>query len=187
MSRNENALMYRLQVRLVAETPDTVLQILRIMIGQRPPRTYMARHLPGGPLAAVSGWYNLLRNTTTISQRFASHECGELAGGVQVKYTRGMAYLRQYDDHYQLKAIGVSAFEEQDFALLLNWLMPYIQRVEEQPYLALVQSFVFHTPRTNRRKTKAGLIKLYTYPKEGDYPALEYRSGQLVDLVKHIL
>lgn len=186
MAREENALMFRLQVRLKSDTPDFVIQTLRLMVGQRavqPPK-----HPPEHAFGRLPGWYNLLRNLSTRTQRFASHETGCSGKFSQLKYTSGSSTLREYSGYYELKAIGVSSAEEQDFGLFLAWLSPYLVRAEGDQWLALVQAYVFYTPKAGRRRTKAGLIKLYSHPVQGgSYPTLYYRGGRLPDLVKHIL
>lgn len=186
MSQEKNALMFRLQLRLKSSTPDSVIQTVRAIAGLR------TSHMPKHPLTHafwyVPRWIDLLRNTTELQQRFATHEVSGDGKFGMIKYTMGRITFREYPEYFELKGIGISGAEEQDFALFLSWLSPYLVRAPGDQWLALLQSYVFYSPLAGRRKTKAGLIKLYSHPAAGSqYPTLHYRGGRLPELVKHIL
>lgn len=191
MEETTNAVMYRLNIRIDKFAPQQVLDLVAMMVerGNKISNTdrrflHKPRTVPNHPFFTVEGWFNLLRNTTPLKRRFVSH----ITTGGLLRYISGRVWLSEEPKYLELHAVGLSGLEEQDFALFLDWLMPYVIRpTEADSWLAMVQSIHMHPVGKNPRKTLSGTIKRYHHPHYGSYPRLLLKRGSVTAHPEHIL
>lgn len=191
MEETANAVMYRLNLRIDKFAPQQVLDLVAMMVERgnkvsNSDRRYLhkPRAVPSHPFFRVEGWFNLLRNTTPLKRRFVSH----VTTGGLLRYISGRVWLLEEEKYLALQAVGLSALEEQDFALFLHWLMPYIERpTGKDNWLAMVQSVHLHPVGEKLRKNRSGYIKCYYHPHASHYPRLVVKKGSVTAHPEHIL
>lgn len=191
MEEKHNAVLYRMNIRIDKFAPQQVLDLVAMMVERgnkicNSERRFLhkPRALPNHPFFTVEGWFNLLRNTTPLKKRFVSH----VTTGGLLRYISGRVWLLEEEKHLVLRAVGISPLEEQDFALFLHWLMPYIERpTESDNWLAMAQSVHMHATGVNLRKNLSGYIKCYYHPHMGLYPRLVVKKGSVTAHPAHIL
>lgn len=200
MQAKQPVSMYRVQVNVDKFAPQYVLDLVALLVERGNPisateRRFksLPRTLPNHPFFKLECWFNLLRNTTAKTQRFVSH----IKGGVEFQsstrfkpmaYTNGRSMLYDRETHLELRAVGITEFEEQDFALFLDWLMPHLAPFDvSDDWLVMVQSYAFYREGASRRRSRRGLVKCYRKPYLGTYPRLSVLRGHVTDLPAYIL